>query len=109
MHKIISFPGEKCNLKKYACLPYLKFSDRYPKHTYFFLFGLMQIVIIASLVFFRFYYRRLTSLKFKLFIIYIILRQKSNLRFYFLKLKIFGNVDLLPICVTDSRPWKPLC
>ena len=39
MHKIILFPDKKI-IKKYVCLPYLKFSDLLPEMHLFFLFGL---------------------------------------------------------------------
>ena len=43
MHKIIFFIPKKNNLKKYLCLPYIKFSDPLPE-TLIFLFGLAQVL-----------------------------------------------------------------
>ena len=43
MHKIIFFPE-----KKNVCLPYLKFSSRYLKHTYFFYFTLASIKFLST-------------------------------------------------------------
>ena len=41
MYKIILFFPEK-KIKKYVCLPYLKFSDLLPETHLFFLFGLIM-------------------------------------------------------------------
>ena len=45
MHKMIFFLENKNDLKKYVCLPYLKFSDPLPEtHFFFYLaFGLIPI------------------------------------------------------------------
>ena len=36
MHNIIFFQNKKIIINNMCALPYLKFSDHYPKHTYFF-------------------------------------------------------------------------